>query len=225
MNALSPRLLLSALLLLPPSFAVAQAIYKVVGPDGKVTFSDKPDGEGAQAVDVKVPPSSRQDAVTEEAPVSPATRAADAYRAKRAARPEPAAAPAPAQAPVVNPALAKAILGTMGMEDLVLQTERLCVQTLPTSFKRYNGAAAGWSKRNEPAMARYRSLIQVMPHDQRAKLTAVVKQQTMSALAVVEKASMHSRIKWCDQSVDELNQGKLDIARKPELWGPLMQAR
>ena len=52
MNARSPRLLLSALLLLSSSFAAAQAIYKVVGPDGKVTFSDKPDGEGAQAVNI-----------------------------------------------------------------------------------------------------------------------------------------------------------------------------
>ena len=31
-----------AMLVLPPSLAGAQAIYRIVGPDGRVTFSDRP---------------------------------------------------------------------------------------------------------------------------------------------------------------------------------------
>lgn len=228
MTSISSRLLLTTLLLLPAPFAMAQAIYKVVGPDGKVTFSDKPDGEGAQAVDVKVPPSSRQSAAVDEAPAySPAERAAEAYRAKRAAAAAPARTtmPAPPQKATIQSDLLKAIMNTMALEDLVSQSERLCLQTLPTSFKRYSGATEGWGKRNEPALARYRKVLQTLTYDQRNKMTELVKQQTASVLTVVEKAPTYSRIKWCDQSVDELNQGKLDIARKPDLWGPLMQAR
>lgn len=228
MTILFPRLLLTTLLLLPAPFAMAQAIYKVVGPDGKVTFSDKPDGAGAQAVDVKVPPSSRQSAAVDEAPVeSPAERAAEAYRAKRAAAAAPARTTIPAtpQTATIQSDLLKAIMNTMALEDLVSQSERVCLQTLPTSFKRYSGATEGWGKRNEPALARYRKVLQTLTYDQRNKLTELVKQQTASVLTVVEKAPMYSRIKWCDKSMDELDQGKLDIARKPDLWGPLMKAR
>ncbi|MFP5430501.1 MAG: hypothetical protein ACLGHE_05915 [Gammaproteobacteria bacterium] len=223
MNAFPLQVLLSAALLLATPAAMAQAIYKVVGPDGKVTFSDRPADGDARKVDVLVPPAPREEATGAASTVSPAARAAEAYRAKRAAAAvTPPATPAPA---AMSPELAQAIVGAMGLEDLVAQSERLCIQTLPTSFKRYNAAASDWGRRNLPALARTRSLVQTMTSDQRVGLTALVKQQTASALAVVEKASMHARIKWCDQSVGEINEGKLDVANKPAVWGALMRGQ
>lgn len=213
------RLLFSILLLLPAPAVMAQAIYKVVGPDGKVTFSDRPATDDARKVELLAVPPPPKDAAPAE---SPAARAAEAYRAKRAAA---AAAPTAAPPPALSPELAKALMGAMGLEDLVAQSERLCLQTLPTSFKRYNAAAVDWGKRNMPALARSRSLAQTMTAEQRIKLTAMVKEQTASSLAVVEKAPAAARIKWCDQSVDEINQGKLDVANKRAVWEPLMRGQ
>jgi hypothetical protein len=43
--------------------------------------------------------------------------------------------------------------------------------------------------------------------------------------APILSASTGSKIKWCDQTVDEINNGAMDVHNKPNLSSPLMNYR
>lgn len=215
----------------------AQTIYKSVGPDGKVVFSDKPPAadQGQTTVTGHPPPAARPPAPAATptktvnspapfeppgAPLSPAPAHPVAKKAEPAARPVAEPSPPP---PVANPELEKAVTGVMGLEDLVHQTEDLCLRTLPTSFKKYNAATDGWKKRNAPILAQQRRVLaDMMPPPQRQLIEAAIKAKTQQLLAPVNSASAAARIKWCDQSMDEVSKGAMDPSSKPHLLAPLM---
>lgn len=215
--------------------AGAQTIYKSVGPDGKVVFSDKPPAAdpGQTTVTGHPPPTARPPvpatapvkALNAPAPSEPVGASLPPARpvAKRA---EPAARPVAEQSPpppVANPELEKAVTGVMGLEDLVQQTEDLCLRTLPTSFKKYNAATDGWKKRNAPILDQQRRVLaDMMPPPQRQLIEAAIKAKTQQLLAPVNSASAAARIKWCDQSMDEVSKGAMDPSSKPHLLAPLM---
>lgn len=217
-------LLFSLLLLLPVVTAQAQAIYKVVGPDGKVVFSDKPPADaGADVRVIEGGFERKQPAVAAPAAVAapPEASRTVAKQAGSAAQPKPQPAPA-----VTDPALAGAVFGVMGFEDLVLQTERICTQTLPTSFKRYSGATQVWRQRNTSVLARYeQALAKAITPAQRKQFEAEVKARNEKSLSPVVKAPVASRISWCDKSGELIGKGDMDVHNKPALAGPLLGYR
>lgn len=219
---MSLRALLLSLLLFPAVTVQAQAIYKVVGPDGKVVFSDKPPADAGGDVSVIEGGFERKQSATEPTadvvapPVSRVTKQATV------AQPKPQA---PAQM-VIDPALVGAVFGVMGFEDLVLQTERICTQTLPTSMKRYSGATQVWRQRNASVLARYQQVLaKAITPVHRKQLEAEVKARNEKSLSPVVKAPAASRISWCDKSGDLIGKGDMDVHNKPALAGPLMGYR
>ncbi|HCT40167.1 MAG TPA: hypothetical protein DF427_03110 [Moraxellaceae bacterium] len=219
---MSLRALLLSLLLFPAVTVYAQAIYKVVGPDGKVVFSDKPPADVGGDVSVIEGGFERKQSANEPAadvvspPVPRVTKQATV------AQPKPQA---PAQM-AIDPALVGAVFGVMGFEDLVLQTERICTQTLPTSMKRYSGATQVWRQRNASVLARYQQVLaKAITPVHRKQLEAEVKTRNEKSLLPVVKAPAASRISWCDKSGDLIGRGDMDVHNKPALAGPLLGYR
>lgn len=213
-----------ALLLLLPVTVSAQTVYKTVGPDGKVTFSDEPPGEGkTTALEGYRPP------LVKTLEKKPAERAAEMSRqalerheAKRAQGP---ATPAPAPA-APDPALGQAIIGVLAFEDLVQQTEKLCISTLPTSLKKYGAAADGWRQRNAAILQQARAVMaNALSAEQRRSLEKVVEEKSTQQMTEVVRASTPARIKWCDRSAEEINQGVLDPKSRQAWAGALQRAQ
>lgn len=205
--------------------AMAQPVYKTVGPDGKITFSDEPPAAGkTTALEGYGPPPPKEPAPDPRAKAAELTRQAQERYSAKSAKAATAAAPAvPAAQPAatqatIDPALGEAVIGVLGFEDIVKQTENLCIATLPTSFKKYGGAADGWRQRNAAVLQQQRMIsAQAFTAAQRSTIGNVVKTKNAEQLAPVLKAPTASKIKWCDQSADEMNRGVLDFS-KHQTW-------
>lgn len=173
--------------------AWAQRVYKSVGPDGKVTFTDKPPAG-------------------QEPPAAPAAAAP----AAPAAQSSPGAAPAPAgsaAAAQMDPALEKATLVLAGFESIVNEYADLCVKTLPTSFRKYQGAADDWRQRHATLLARQNAVMRDhFSPAQRASVRSALQAKTRGMMAQVQAANAAQRIKWCDDNTLEVTGGKVDLA-------------
>jgi hypothetical protein len=222
------RLLCSALLALTvASTAGAGTVYRIVNADGSVTFSDTPPanaGGGAYAIvgsGGAGAPSAREagNSVSRDLQqTKPAT-----VRSERAAS-SPANAASSAQ-PRPSAALESAVIGVLGMDDVVARTEKICVETLPTSFARYSDAAQGWRTRNGQtvALAKQR-LANDFDAPARALITAGIPLKNDAMFSPVAAAPMASRIQWCDQSFATIDGGTMDVVNNAKLAGPLAAA-
>jgi hypothetical protein len=207
------------------SSAHAQAIYKTIGPDGKVIYSDKPPTGAASTTSTLTRPA---------VPSSPKP-AADARASNKppvvgaSAQSSPSRGPADAGArdeARIDPVLERALVRVMGNEDLLSRTEEVCQRTLPTSFKKYNAAATSWKQRNAAVLAQYRQVMsEGVTESQRQLIEARVKSINDPNMAIVANAPVASRITWCDKSFEEIRSGKIDLHDAPDVSGPLMNYR
>ena len=207
------------------ALAPAQTIYRVVGPDGKVTFTDRPPGnaEAAQQQQTAKPaPASETRPMPQ--PAASATEPATAKKANAAkATPADRPAAAPAEPKPVDEALLRALVAVLFQETLVRKSEELCISTLPTSMKRYGDAADGWRQRNAVWLDKaQKQMLNLGPEFQRVVKTRV-DDDISKLLKPVNDASMHQRIKWCDQTAQDLPKGTLDLGGKSMVTGPLSQ--
>ena len=207
------------------ALAPAQTIYRVVGPDGKVTFTDRPPGnaEAAQQQQTAKPaPASEPRPMPQ--PAASATEPATAKKANAAkATPADRPAAAPAEPKPVDEALLRALVAVLFQETLVRKSEELCISTLPTSMKRYGDAADGWRQRNAVWLDKaQKQMLTLGPEFQRVVKTRV-DDDISKLLKPVNDASMHQRIKWCDQTAQDLPKGTLDLGGKSMVTGPLSQ--
>jgi hypothetical protein len=203
-------------------------VYKIISPDGKVSFSDKPPPDAATTDKIDV-------IRTQTAPLSSAiTNGASAAlpsggnelpkgHAKSAlSSKESSSSLANASNP--DSAIGKAIIGVLGYEDLVRQTETLCVRTLPTSGPKYSGAAEGWRSRNAALVAQARqALAAQFSSTQRQAIESGIRIKNNAALAPVDATPTASRISWCDSSSDAIRGGTMDVHNKTNLSAPLMK--
>jgi hypothetical protein len=221
---------LCALLIAVASGAtLAQTIYKSIGPDGKVVYSQQPSGDtpGRHEVIRGTQPSRPlpplHGAATPSEPAATATPSRDAAP-KQATRKATPAAEAAAAAP--DPALEGAVIGVLGIEDLLRQSQELCTRALPTSFKRYTEPVAAWEQRNAATLAQARSALErAFAPPQRETIRAGVKLKNQGSLDAVAQAPLGAKIKWCDRNADELANGVLDVHNKPKLTAPLASYR
>ncbi len=213
------------------ALAPAQTIYRVVGPDGKVTFTDRPPGnaEATQQQQAAKPahtPAASPPPASETRPMpQPAASATEPATAKKAnaakATPADRPAAAPAEPKPVDEALLRALVAVLFQETLVRKSEELCISTLPTSMKRYGDAADGWRQRNAVWLDKaQKQMLALGPEFQRVVKTRV-DDDISKLLKPVNDASMHQRIKWCDQTAQDLPKGTLDLGGKTMVTGPL----
>lgn len=184
------RFVLCAALLLMAAAADAK-ICKTVGPDGTVVYTDRPVASC--------------NTETEPTPATPAP-------AKTAPKAESPSAP--------DSTVEKAVIGVLGLEDMVERTRAFCVKVLPTSSRRYDAAADQWKERNAAAVAKTRrALAQTFVPQQQQLISDGVKARNEQSLERVVSSPKASQIKWCDQSAADIEARALDP--KENLTAPL----
>jgi hypothetical protein len=230
------RTVVLALLIAVVGHAHAKEIYKVVGPDGKITFSDKPpaDAVASEKYAIKDGPSTpvtapgnSAAATTANSSATSATglRKSQAKQAIRGTTPEPSAESSTARATAADPAVERAVIGVLGYEDLVGQSERICLSALPTSYGKYSAATDAWRGRNAAIVRQARkALANQFNSAQQQLIETGIRVRNTNSLAPVASAPSASKIKWCDSTSNEISNGAMDAFNKPNLSGPLANA-
>ncbi len=168
--------LLAVVMTLAAAGAQAQAVYRAVGPDGKIVFSDHPPVNGNANVSVTGKPIAQQPQRPASGALLPSGLRANSPEAARAAAAAAAVAAAeddrksgprrnlpvgePPQGTVYvpppaaatgssppDPALGKAVYLALITESLVTQMEDICLRAAPASKLRY-AVADSWKQRN-----------------------------------------------------------------------------
>ena len=180
--------------------AMAQQLYKTVGPDGKVTFSDRPKVEEKARLSVMHAYTLR--------PVEPPPVRAEATTVKAVTKRDGTASTTP---PVVTPALEEAIVNIMGMSAFGGRFEIFC-NTNDADAKAFSTATLGWKNRNAAAVEHQkRVLTVVLSPSKRAELVDREEAQLAEQISKMSGRSAAARKEWCDGVIAELNSGQNDI--------------
>jgi len=181
------------------SGALAQQMYKSVGPDGKVTFSDRPAVEKAKKLDVM-----RSYILRPAEDFKPADETV-----------------APKQGPAVNPnatvtpAVEDAMVNVMSLIEFARRFQLMCGAT-HDGAKAFTDATTQWKKRNAHYIEHQkRLLMEVVSPNKRAEL----QDRTDAYVLEINKtipATGAARKEWCTGMVAQMNSGNADI-NKPEM--------
>ena len=202
------------------SGALAQQMYKVIGPDGKVTFSDRPALSTAGKVSVMHSYTLRP-YVTKRTPAELA--AAEAARKAAAAAPL-AAGDAPV-APVLTPEVEDAVITVMGQVEFTRRFYNFCDGSA-AGAKAFNGAAHAWKQRNAaPIEQQKRLLMEVVSPIKRDELQDKVAAMLAGEKVKVAELNPKGRQDWCAGVIAELNSGKADIVQPAMMAVPIVGYR
>jgi Kef-type K+ transport system membrane component KefB len=235
-SLLSPTL--AALLAASIAHSVQAQTYRIVAPDGKVTFSDRrPTDPSLQTSEVghAPPPASlfAPGAVPLDAPAGASAPATASGKHAKHALANSGTAPAgnpptPAAATGVPfpPGLPEAVLIVIGKEDIVQTVWDVCTRTLPTSFARYDDAVRTWRRRNETMILKAdHILFSAFTVDQRALVHSTAQERLRATMAQIWAGTPAQKIKWCDKSADDLAAGGLDLIGDQKVSGPSRASR
>jgi hypothetical protein len=209
----------TAILLLLHLFAAsevaAQQLYKSIGPDGKVTYTDRPPAGDASA---KISVMKSYVLRPMEAPPPSLTSALPAPSADAAKRAGAASAAASAG---MSLEVEHAVAGVLGLSELFRSSEELCSKSVAT--RRYALSLAKWRERNATLLQKQqRILMTAFTPTLRAALQAAVTDKNDKVLAPVAVAPAPVRQKWCDKGFDDVDAGLHDIANNATLSVPLI---
>lgn len=211
-----PKLLLTILSIAAMAGANAQQLYKSVGPDGKVTFSDRaPAGQGK----ISVMRANILRPLEQDVPATAATLPPTLKLPKSA--PERAATPAYARAPS-TPELEEAVGAVLLLQEVAKKFEPVCSPNQQAATA-YNVAVTTWRKRNASFIeAQTRILMEVIDPAKRATIQQKVDGRVASALSEVVSLNASWRAKWCDRAMAEMSNGTNDIAKNVAVAVPLI---
>jgi hypothetical protein len=190
----------------------AQQMYKTVGPDGKITFSDRPEIDANTKVSVM-----RSNTMH---PLDPP--------AKRTA-PEPKVsgrnAGAKEAVPVITADVEETMVSVMGLAEFGRRFDGFC-NTTEADQKAFAAANYGWKQRNAAAIEQQKRLLtEVLSPVRRAQLIDREQQHMADEIGKAAALAPAGRKEWCDGVVAELNSGHLDID-KPEMMAlPIVRYR
>ena len=229
LNRALPTLLAAALnivagaALAQPPQAPQSLVYKIVGPDGKITYSDRPPTDSGQRASV-VNRTAASGAIVMPPPITAITPwnslSGDARRGIVPALPlgETSASPS-----VVTYLLADALSTVFARAELVETMRDICVRNAPSAFSAYDEAARRWKERNAPVVAQADRVLQgAFDGPQRAKLQATAHTRLAGILAPLASSSQAGKTLWCDASADALAKGSLDMQGANSVAGPVM---
>lgn len=183
-----------------------QQMYKSVGPDGRVTFSDRPALESAAQLSVM-----RSNTLRPVAVAAAATGATPAGTTRPAA-PRTAAVPMGE----VSPQVEKAMVSVMAQAEFGRRFYRFCNDT-PDQGRAFTQAAAGWKERNSAAVEHQRKLLmQVVTPAQRTEIQDKVNARLADELAKVSGKPGPERVQWCTGAIAEMGSPASDV-HQPEM--------
>ena len=195
--------------------ASGQQMYKTIGPDGKVTFSDRPKLETATHLSVMrsnlLRPVATPGAPDAEKPASEAVAAAAA------------AAPAVPPTSVIAPQIEAAILQVMAQAEFSRRHYRFCNAT-QASARAFNQAASGWKHRNYLVLEQQRKLLMQMVspakrYELQGKMAAMLEEET----AKVSARNHEERAQWCKEAITAMANKEADLSQ-PEMMAVVVQA-
>lgn len=189
------------------NLAAAQQMYKTVGPDGKVTFSDRPQLDNKTKLSVM----KGYKLQTLDAP-KPVTGVVP-----------PAARRAPgAPSPTLTPEVEEAMVSVMGLADFGLRFESFC-NASPALSRSFISANNDWKKRNAPTIDHQKRLLSVVVSPaKRAQLLELQKQFTADEVAKLKPQSPAERKAWCEGVIAELNSGRSDVDKPAMMAVPIV---
>lgn len=212
--------------------ASAQAVYKSIGPDGKVIFTDRPPSAGDVPIMGKPVAPAPKEAPAAQAAPAPGGEAPrtlhDEWRekkanAKRATRATPSAPQEPGpEAGVSNEALQAGLSKLMVAEYLVNHFRSLCASG--DAGARNSQAAVQWRNDHQRLLQGYRGILrEAFSPVEQGKIHAHVESVARDRLKDVAATSPAARAKWCASNADDLNNGVIDLNKDPQV-GPVILA-
>ncbi len=185
------------------SGALAQQMYKVVGPDGKVTYSDRPQYEKANKLSVMRSYTLRP--VEQPAPAAPKTGATGVAIDPNA---------------TITADVEEAMVNIMNMNQIAVQHLHMCSGPGGQGGN-YAAATSNWRKRNAPYIEQQkRLLMEVMSPVKRAEMN----DRSQAAVTEMSRAippTPQGRKAWCDGAVAELDSKRADINKPAMLSIPI----
>ena len=203
-----PKLLLAILGIAAAMGADAQQLYKSVGPDGKITFSDRPPGTAEGKVSVMRSNVLRPMEVKEPAGAIVATK--------------PGTPPLPPVRAPATPELEEAVSALLLQFEITKKFEPLCSLNL-LAGRDYNVAVYNWRKRNALYLQQQnRILMEVIDPIKRAAIYRKVEIAVDASLAEAIALNAQGRAKWCGRVIAEMNTGINDVEKNVAVAGPLI---
>jgi hypothetical protein len=192
--------------------AMAQQMYKTVGPDGKVTFSDRPQLDDKAKLSVMK---------------SYTLRAVEPPKPKvepLAAKPGRKAGPGEPQV-VLTAEVEEAMVSVMGMVEFGLRFEPFC-NSNPAEARAFAAANYDWKKRNAAAIEQQKRLLtEAISPIKRAHLLDTQQQLMSEEIAKVVARDAAARKEWCAGVVAELNSGRSDVDKPAMMALPIVPYR
>lgn len=181
-------------------------IYKVLGPDGKIVYSNVAPKNRNTPVAVLVP--AGQQAVIRSAPLATVRAAPQSVQHSGNE--------------TLSPDLVGAVANVIGMAHLVNSTRDFCVAALPASIKRYSAAVLGWQQRNAAVVAKKDRILSSADRGLiGAALSGDMFRMTEDMMRPVKQAAAAEKIKWCDKTIEDVDRGVLDLVGRASII-PLM---
>ena len=201
--------------------SAAQQMYKSVGADGKITFSDKMSKDEKAKISVM-----RGNILRPTETALPAAPAAVLPTPPKV-RPTPADSgnePAKSKLPP-SAELETAVLAVMMLSEVARRFEPLCSPT-PVAARAYGAAVNGWKQRNANFIERQtRVLMEVYNPHKRAEMQTKVNTKIDAAEREVKSLNEQWRAKWCTKAIQDMIGGANDIANDATLAVPLITNR
>lgn len=194
---------------------VAGPTYRIVSPDGKVTYSDhKPNDAQAQTRELG-----------RAAPTAPLfTPGTQLFVPPRPGAQAATGRFADALSPPLNasgrpfpPGLPDAILSVVGHQFFVQSLVESCARMGPAAIERYRLIVLNWRDRNSEILARSnRITFTQFTGEQRDVLRATARSRLQSLLAPPD-ASDAEKGQWCERSADDLLRRRLELVGNERL--------
>lgn len=202
--AMTGRIVLALVCALTQGPASAE-IYKSLGPDGKVMYSN-------------LPPASKHTPVA----VLKSVDGAPAPAIVRTAGSAPQSGPRNTGAEILAPDVVGAVANVMGMSHLISSARDFCVATMPASLKRYSNAALAWQLRNADVVAKKNRILSMSDRNLIAvALSGDMARMTEDMMRPIRQSGTAEKIKWCDTTIEAVDHGVLDLVGRASI-APLM---
>lgn len=184
--------------------AASAEIYKVLGADGKIIYSNVAPKNKNTPFAVLLPVG--QQAVIHSAPVAAAQAQPVHHHGSE----------------TLSPEVVGALANVMGMAHLVSSTRDFCVAALPASLKRYSSAVLGWQQRNAAVVAKKDRLLSTSDRSLiAAALGGDMFRMTEDMMRPIKQAAAAEKVKWCDKTIADVDRGVLDLVGRASIT-PLM---
>ena len=189
--------------------------YRIVSPDGKVTYSDrKPNDAQAQTRELG-----------RAAPTAPLfTPGSQLFIPPRPGAAAPTGRFADALSPALNasgrpfpPGLPDAILSVVGHQFFVQTLVENCGRLGPAATERYRAIVLNWRDRNSELLARRNRITDTLFSGEQRDLLRAPARARLQALLAPPDASDAEKAQWCERSADDLLRRRLELVGNERL--------